>query len=137
MDVKSGHQTLLISGAMLFALGALAVFSSWKTLGGSSSPAPEVRPLPVRADDLPLQDQQVYAAACDVVLGELKCPSTARFSPPMGVLIAHRPDDSWDVSGDVDSQNLYGAMVRSHWTVRMEYDSQAKRGVNITQCTVY
>lgn len=55
----------------------------------------------------------------------LKAPSTAKFSneqrTPTGV-------GSWTISGTVDSQNSFGAMVRNDWSCKIAADGDMWRG---------
>src|SRR5262245_38063453 len=53
------------------------------------------------------------AQACeDAVKDQLKAPSTAKFTNERYT----DSDPSWLVTGDVDAQNSFGAMIRSHFT---------------------
>jgi hypothetical protein len=47
----------------------------------------------------------------------LACPATARFSPTPAI---ERDGNTWRVTSYVDSQNLFGATVRRHWTVTVK-----------------
>jgi len=51
----------------------------------------------------------------------LKAPSTAKF-PYYGDFIAYQTtenNDVWEVTGYVDAQNSFGAMLRSNWYVKI------------------
>lgn len=50
----------------------------------------------------------------------LKSPSTAKYGPANAVADSKDPN-SFIVSSYVDSQNGFGAMIRSVWTVNMQY----------------
>jgi hypothetical protein len=55
----------------------------------------------------------IATAACEAgVRGQLKAPSTARFSGESVFL----NDGSYMITGDVDAQNSFGALLRQHWT---------------------
>lgn len=57
----------------------------------------------------------------------LKAPTTAKFPSALDFGIAplknkkgQRITDAWEVSGYVDSQNSYGAMMRTNWNVKLK-----------------
>jgi len=52
--------------------------------------------------------------------GVLKSPSTAKFSD-VKVYELSNLKDVWAINGYVDSQNSYGAMMRSIWEVQLDY----------------
>lgn len=67
----------------------------------------------------PTPDQAIRM--CEESLSEkLKAPSTAEFS---GQSATSTGSDAWAVSGEVDAQNGFGAMVRSSWACDMRWDS--------------
>lgn len=56
-------------------------------------------------------DQASAEIGCEQVVGErLKAPSTAEFNTTMA---KDNGDGTWEVRGQVDSENEFGAMVRS------------------------
>ncbi len=59
------------------------------------------------------------------VTDQLKAPRTARF-PSTTSYVARSFDDTWMVSGYVDAQNSYGAMIRSEWFVTLRYEGRDK-----------
>ena len=63
------------------------------------------------------EDAQLTArAACQVAVKEqLKAPSVAKFGPLSETTIAKTPAGGWSVQGYVDSQNSFGAMIRSNY----------------------
>lgn len=60
---------------------------------------------------------EVYDVATEFVRRQLKAPSTAEFSPIEETSIKKMNENTWRVTGYVDSQNSYGAMLRSYWRV--------------------
>ena len=54
----------------------------------------------------------------EAIQRQLKAPSTAEFSNV--VLLAEK--DGFVVVGDVDAQNIYGAMLRKRWVVKFNKD---------------
>lgn len=66
--------------------------------------------------------------ACeDFVERELRAPSTADF-PSTSDAEVNRTGDRWRVSSHVDSENGFGAMIRSDWTCTVELDGDTWRG---------
>lgn len=56
---------------------------------------------------------------------KLKSPSTAKFSEEVRTA---RGSSAWTITGQVDSQNSFGAMVRSGWSCTIELDEDTWRG---------
>ena len=56
--------------------------------------------------------------AHDVVRGRLIAPATARFGSSNATQIA---PGRWSVSGHVDAQNVFGANIRTNFTVVVEH----------------
>jgi hypothetical protein len=66
-------------------------------------------------------------SACEnAVKDQLKAPSTAKFSNERYT----DSDPSWRATGDVDAENSFGAMIRSH------FDCDLTRGTGDTDFTV-
>jgi hypothetical protein len=59
----------------------------------------------------------------DWVKDKLKSPATAKFTDVMS-----RSDGtaSWAVSGNVDAQNSFGALVRNSWTCSVRWDNPSE-----------
>lgn len=73
------------------------------------------------SDDI---DARVYAKI--YVEQRLKSPSTAKFQDTVDFAVAPAKDkkgkplkDVWEVSGYVDAQNSFGAMLRHNWYVKL------------------
>lgn len=60
----------------------------------------------------------------DWVSEKLKAPSTAKFS---GERQSSTGADSWTITGAVDAQNGFGAMIRSAWTCDVRWDASTDR----------
>ncbi len=69
-----------------------------------------------------------YAMAQRQVEGRLKVPSSARFAS-YGSEAHAIPDGNcgFVVSGFVDSQNSFGAMLRKYFVVRLQIDTETER----------
>jgi len=55
------------------------------------------------------------------VTDRLKSPSTAEFSSQNQEIIIQKDDSTWVVTGHVDSQNGFGAMIRSSFICEITY----------------
>jgi hypothetical protein len=65
--------------------------------------------------------------AMEFVKQSLKSPTTAKFQSAPDFCVAplkdkkgNRLNHAWEVSGYVDSQNSYGAMMRTNWNVKLK-----------------
>lgn len=67
-----------------------------------------------------LGDDEIKFAAHQFVLPQLKAPSTAKFPSLNTAKISKNDDGSFLVSSYVDSQNEFGAIVRTNWVVRLK-----------------
>lgn len=55
------------------------------------------------------------------VKDRLLAPASAKFSPDAETKTVSLGDDRWTVTGYVDSQNVYGAMLRNRYTCTVKY----------------
>ena len=76
-------------------------------------------------------DIEAYANAQVILEKFLKSPSTAEYPVASEASIKRYDDNSFQVSAYVDSQNGFGAMIRSDWTVFLKFDGESvkTRGV--------
>ena len=65
--------------------------------------------------------------AKEFVKQALKSPTTAQFQNALDFRVSqlrdkkgNRIQNAWEVSGYVDSQNSYGAMMRTNWNVKLK-----------------
>jgi hypothetical protein len=66
-------------------------------------------------------DNEARIACEQFVQAQLRAPATATFSPRVETRVTHTVRDDWVVNGWIDSQNGFGAMLRS------EYDCATAR----------
>ena len=81
-----------------------------------------------KGEHLSERDQAALFALC-VEKQTLKAPASAVF-PPLNQFIVNGSNDNYSVSGYVDSQNSYGAMIRSKFTYNIEKTSEGWRCTN-------
>jgi len=75
-------------------------------------------------------DSDILQIAEDTVKQNLKAPSTATFSSIRETQIK-RSGNTWTVSGWVDAQNSFGAMLRSEYTVKITFTSKYNYTIDI------
>lgn len=59
-------------------------------------------------------DAEAWSCAQNIVEGYLKAPSTAKFCSFVDAKVTHLGNGEYKVTGWVDSQNSFGAMIRSN-----------------------
>lgn len=99
----------------LWSLAALVVLA-----GGGAALAVALQP------DQPAQRDVVAEAtrACQeqFILARLKAPATAKFSgAAVTKVTSSAVGDVYTISGSVDSQNGFGALIRSRWTCQLHW----------------
>lgn len=66
--------------------------------------------------------QDVMTVVKPVILNQLKCPASAQFSDNL-ISIVGNDENGYQVSGFVDSQNSYGAMIRTKFTATVSVEN--------------
>ena len=100
---------------------AVALFTCIAIIGqsGDSSSEKSYNYVPPKNENEKLDDISAYIEAQEYVKQALKSPSTAKF--PATDFLAHSfGDNEYEVISYVDSQNSFGAMIRSNWNVQFQ-----------------
>lgn len=114
----------LLGGCFLIFL-IFILFSVVATVSkqSDSSTSGEVKARQAKAQDESDLSMRLFERSKDAVRRKLKAPSTAKF--PGTVFGANEykvykmPDGAYRVTSWVDSQNSFGAMIRSQWVVNL------------------
>ena len=109
LDSRQGKLILALIGVFILAIVVTSAS------GGSSTSAPA-------ASDAPQQVSLItaYTISQNYVRAILKAPSTADF--PFADFKAAKIDDQYVVEAYVDSQNGFGAQIRSNWRTKLKYN---------------
>ncbi len=97
--------------------GALALVVWYAVANWNSFPA-----TPAPADAL-----DAYTACTRFVDDRLKAPASARHQEYRDVAISHPAGGGFRVRGYVDSQNSFGAMLRSRWECEVAFEGRTAR----------
>lgn len=133
MEQEKPKEELSLAGTII-GLIAIIGMSFWiwnsfiKGQSNSSALTPVVAEQPVVKE---YSDIEAYVSAQMILEKFLKSPSTAKYPVANEASIKRYSDNSFQVSAYVDSQNGFGAMIRSEWTIflKFEGDSVKTRGV--------
>ena len=89
--------------------------------GETTGPTPKARPAAKPDTSSTRTPSDVYYMAQVFVERNLKSPTSAKFPPTSTASVMER-DGMWFVASYVDSQNSFGAMIRTQWAVAMKYE---------------
>lgn len=90
---------------------------------------PKSSDVPTKVQPVEHSDVDAYIDAQAVVTKTLKAPSTAKFPSSSHATVERAENEGFKVSSYVDSQNGFGAMIRSDWTVVFQYTPDEKLDV--------
>lgn len=122
---KKSSIMIFVAFLVLLTAAALAIASfddRTKTAKQNREKAPEIisETSPPAATLSSLGPYVPYEFAKDFVRDRLVAPSTAKFMPLSRVHYVLYPDQkTWRFTSFVDSQNAFGAMVRTKWSVKL------------------
>ncbi len=102
---------------LLFFIGVVEMNSSTSSTSSSTS-----TPTSAPSQEQATNDREIMSLvyAKEVIKRILKSPSTAEFVDVRAYELSNLKD-VWAVNGYVDSQNSFGAMMRSQWEVQLDY----------------
>ena len=94
-------------------------------LSGCSSAPDSAPPPPDGFQPPPIGSKSgAYANCKGIVTSKLKAPATAQFQSAFGATITDLGKGTYVVLSYVDSQNVYGALLRAPFTCRITYDGR-------------
>lgn len=76
-------------------------------------------------------DIDAYVNAQMILEKFLKSPATAKYPIATEATIERYKDDAFKVSAYVDSQNGFGALVRSEWTVLLQFVGESTKPLGV------
>lgn len=100
----------------------LVVFVLIMAVAIRNRPSPEQQ----AADDWRVASYGAAAACEDKVRERLKAPGSARFQAPRDARITTSPEGWFEIHAYVDSQNSFGALLRSQYTCTVSSTDNVK-----------
>lgn len=107
----------LFSIIILIVVVTMAV--NWLFFSGNDKPKTQTTQAEQQAKTY--SDTEAYVEAQFILEKFLKAPSTAKYPASSQASIERLKDNGFKVTSYVDSQNGFGAMIRSNWTVLFQY----------------
>lgn len=105
--------------AVLVAIALAVAYAAYNWNSFPATPAP--------ADAL-----DAYTACTRFVGNRLKAPATARFQDYRDVAVSHPAGGGFRVRGYVDSQNSFGAMLRTQWNCEVTFAGRTANLVSLS-----
>lgn len=110
-------KTIYLAAVVFFLI--IFVGACWLLFGGSPTKSLQTSLPPVETVSSP-QPGVPYEFAKDFVRDRLLAPSTAKFMPISEVNYDYYPGQkTWRFTSFVESQNAFGVMVRTKWSVKL------------------
>lgn len=103
---------------IIFALGALA------NIANQQSPNTSTTVEKAKKTDNSIM---AWAMSHEFVRPMLKSPSTAKFGPFEESSVTHMGDEKYRIVAYVDSQNSFGAMLRTYYTCELKYKTDTEK----------
>jgi cell division protein FtsL len=119
---KIGHGFKVFFTSLLVIFVCFIFITIFKQILAEES-RPESTSQPTQAEEKveTYTDTEVYVESQFILEKFLKAPSTAKFPSSSNASIERLKDNGFKVTSYVDSQNGFGAMIRSEWTVLFQY----------------
>lgn len=117
----TGKKTERILGMIFIPLGILVFLYMLFAGSGSSTSISTNTNSPTKTDSLTkaVDNLDIYISAQEFVRRGLKAPATAKF-PVLPYNVVALGDNRYKITSYVDSQNSFGALLRSDWSVVMK-----------------
>ena len=113
------HTGLKIIVVVIFSLFVGVALSDVDTINQPQTNTQTPTPTPEKFDVNDMGDKiDLHVQAQGFVIQSLKAPSTAKF-PALPYEVRDLGDGRYFIDSYVDSQNSFGAMIRSNWSVTM------------------
>lgn len=90
-----------------------------------AEPTPETTPAQ-QISEVKYQSARILAKSYIAKI-PLKSPSTAKYNPPITKVDPQNPN-LFEVSSYIDSQNGFGAMIRTYWSMKLEFTGEDNQG---------
>lgn len=87
-----------------------------------------------KQDNGKIDETDVWFEAKDIVKSRLKAPSTASFCSQSSATIT-KSGRTWTITGYVDAENSFGAMIRNNFTVQITFNKNSTQ-YSIDKCVI-
>lgn len=122
------NKQLTTGQKMAFALVWVAMlYGGWTLYSATKGDSVAVKSPPV-VEQKSHSNADVYATAETIISQYLKAPATAKF-PGMSEVQITRFQDGFRVDGYVDSQNSYGALIRSPFSTLFQFKENSDAAI--------
>lgn len=108
-----------IFGSVIFIISFVMFFGG----NNGNNPSSQTQQIPTQKQDETLDDIGAYLQGQYYIKQILKSPATASF-PPLALLVRRLNDNRYEVVSYVDSQNSFGALLRTSWNVVFQYQNE-------------
>jgi hypothetical protein len=82
------------------------------------------------------QKSMARVLAEDAIREKLKAPASAKFSGNSDTRVIQFEPNRWMVNGRVDAQNIFGAQIRSNYSVTIEFEDERDDSYRIQTVTL-
>lgn len=111
-----GLKEFIFGVVFLLIISVVVIYGvKWLFFGDNDKPQPQAQ------EQEEYSDIEAYVEAQFIIEEFLKSPATAEYPAVSNATIQRLNDDGFKVTSYVDSQNSFGAMVRSEWMVLFQY----------------